>query len=410
MDTVSMIGRAGRRSLLKTVFVAAVVSVMLVQTAIAVDPETVYRHGVDSLYNLDFGIAESDFKNLTTEHPENPLYWNSLASAIWLKILYDQQKLNIESFSLKDAFGTSQSKDEVSAAEEKRLNETIDTAISKSDALLKKNPKDVRALYAKGAAYATLATYHATVKREYWKARGEAASARDYHKQVLKIDPNYYDAEMSIGAYNYVMGILPFMFKVAVGILGMTGDGKEIGIRQIEDTARLGTQQATDAKMMLLIVYNREGRHEDALKIVDELHTKYPRNFQFEMTRAQIQRRMGKYDLALQTYHEILKKITLKINGYDRLRSAKVYYEIAKTQTEQKQFGAVFDTYGKIIDPKSDATPDERADSQIWMGMILDSQKMRPAALEHYNAVAKLNCSPIYKEKANAYIKRAYQP
>jgi hypothetical protein len=128
------------------------------------------------------------------------------------------------------------------------------------------------------------------------------------------------------------------------------------------------------------------------------------------MTRAEIQRRMGKYDLALQTYREILKKIAGKINGYERLRSAKVYYEIAKTQTEQKEFGSVFDTYGKVIDPKSDATPDERADSQIWMGMILDSQKMRQAALEHYNAVAQLNCSTVYKEKAAGYIRRSYQP
>src|SRR5215471_19162951 len=167
MDAVNMIGRAGRRSLLRTVLAVAVVSMMLVQTAIAADPETLYRHGVDALYNLDFGIAEADFKSLTTDHPEDPLYWNSLASAIWLKILYDQQKLNIESFSLKDTFGTSQSKDEVSAAEEKRLTDTIAIAIAKSDAILKKNPKDVHALYAKGAAYATLATYHATVKREY---------------------------------------------------------------------------------------------------------------------------------------------------------------------------------------------------------------------------------------------------
>ncbi len=405
-----MLGRTTRRSVLMTVVSAAVISALLVQTAVAADPDLVYRHGVESLYNLDFALAETDFKTLTAEHPEDPLYWNSLASAIWLKILYDQQKLNIESFSLKDAFGTNQSKDEVSAAEEKRLNETVATAISKADALLKKNPKDTHALYAKGAAYATLATFHATVKREYWKARGEASSAKDYHKQVLKIDPNYHDAEMSIGAYNYVMGILPFMFRVAVGLLGMTGDGKDLGIRQIENTARLGTQGSTDAKMMLLIVYNREGRHEDALKIVNELHAKYPRNFQFEMTRAQIQRRMGKFDIALQTYREILKKILSKTNGYERLRGAKVQYEIAKTQTEQKDFGAVFDTYGKIVDPKSDATPDERADSQIWMGMILDSQKMRQAALEHYNAVAKLNCSPVYKEKAAGYIKRAYKP
>jgi tetratricopeptide (TPR) repeat protein len=332
-----------------------------------------------------------------------------MASTIWLKILYDQQKLNIESFSFKDTFGTSQSKDTVAASEEKRLTDTIAKAIDTSEKLLKKNPKDVHALYAEGASYATLATFHATVKRSYLTARSEAAKARDLHQRVLDIDPKYYDAEMSIGAYNYVMGILPFIFRVTFGIVGMGGDGKDKGIQQIEETARMGQESATDAKMMLLIVYNREGRQDDALKLVDELHARYPRNFIFEMSRAQILRKLGKRNLADETYRNILKKIASKTDGYERLRSAKVYYDLAKSQAEQSDYAAVLVSYGKVVDPKSDATPDERADAHIWMGMIFDGQKNRPAALEHYNAVAALDCSPEYKDKANQYKKHPFQ-
>ena len=115
-------------------------------------------------------------------------------------------------------------------------------------------------MYAKGAAYATLATFHATVKREYWKARGEASSAKDYHKQVLKIDPNYHDAEMSIGAYNYVMGILPFMFRMAVGLLGMNGDGKELGIRQIEEAAMAKLREPQHAARFVQFLHEAPDR------------------------------------------------------------------------------------------------------------------------------------------------------
>ena len=76
-----------------------------------------------------------------------------------------------------------------------------------------------------------------------------------------------------------------------------------------------------DAKMLLIIVYNREGRHGDALKLSDELHQKYPKNFLFEMTRAQILRKLGKFDQANDTYQNILKKIAAKSNGYERLRA-----------------------------------------------------------------------------------------
>jgi tetratricopeptide (TPR) repeat protein len=378
--------------------------------AFAADPPPLYQHGVEKLYNLYFDEAETDFKNLTKEYPDDPLYWNSLASTFWLKMLYSQQKLNIESFSLKDTFGTSESKDDVAAAEEKRLLDTIDIAIDRAEKLLKKNPKDTHALYAEGASYASLATFNATVKRSYFTARGQAAKARDYHKKVLSIDPSYHDAEMSIGAYNYVMGILPYGFRMFLGLVGISGDGKDLGIKQIEDTARMGNQGATDAKMLLLIVYNREGRHDDALKMVDELHAKYPRNFLFEMSRAQILRKMGKFDRANETYLSILRKVNSKTDGYERLRVAKVYYDLGKSQTEQGNFDAVFASFSRIVDPASDATPNERADAHVWMGMILDSQKKRAEALEHYNAVMALNCNQEYKDKASDYKRRPFQP
>jgi len=151
------------------VFVCALLA-HVEKSAFAADPPQLYQHGVEKLYNLYFDEAESDFKKLTKEYPDDPLYWNSLASTIWLKMLYSQQKLNIESFSLKDTFGTSESKDDVVAAEEKRLTDTIDTAIEKAEKLLKKDPKDTHALFAEGASYASLATFNATVKRSYLTA------------------------------------------------------------------------------------------------------------------------------------------------------------------------------------------------------------------------------------------------
>jgi tetratricopeptide (TPR) repeat protein len=393
--------------------IAVVVCALLAQvekSAFAADPPPLYQHGVEKLYNLYFDEAESDFKKLTKEYPDDPLYWNSLASTIWLKMLYSQQKLNIESFSLKDTFGTAESKDDVATAEEKRLTDTIDTAIAKADALLKKNPKDTHALYAEGASYASLATFNATVKRSYLTARSQAAKARDFHKKVLSIDPAYHDAEMSIGAYNYVMGILPFGFRMVLGLVGISGDGKDLGIQQIENTAKMGNEGATDAKMMLLIVYNREGRHDDALKLVDQLHAKYPRNFLFEMSRAQVLRKIGNYDRATETYMTILRKVNAKTDGYERLRTSKVYYDLGKSQTEQADFNSVLMTYAKIVDSKSDAIPNERADAHIWMGMILDSQNNRPAALGHYDAVMKLKCDEIFKDRANEYKHRPFQP
>src|SRR5205085_11505596 len=91
----------------------------------------------------------------------------------------------------------------------KRLRETIATAIAKADAMLKRNPKDVRALYAKGISNATLASFEAAAKRSYFSAGSKAKTARDLHQQVLTLDPTFDDARMSVGAYNYVLGVVP---------------------------------------------------------------------------------------------------------------------------------------------------------------------------------------------------------
>src|SRR5215471_1327766 len=67
--------------------------------ACAADPKLIYDQATDALYNLDFNTAQHGYEILTHDHPDNPDYWNALAASIWLRIMYDQQKLNVESFS-----------------------------------------------------------------------------------------------------------------------------------------------------------------------------------------------------------------------------------------------------------------------------------------------------------------------
>src|SRR5690242_11312948 len=153
------------------VWPSIILLVVCVMTATAgTDPKLIYDQSTDALYNLDFNTAQRGYETLTHDYPDNPDYWNALASSIWLKITFDQQKLNLESFSGKTTFGTKESRDTVDPADEKRLRDIVNTAISKADVILKKKPNDVHALYAKGVAYATLASFEGTVKRSYLAA------------------------------------------------------------------------------------------------------------------------------------------------------------------------------------------------------------------------------------------------
>ena len=394
---------SGRFALISEV----VLAFSVVAGAAAVDPKQVYDHSTDALYNLDFNTAQHGYETLTREFPENPDYWNALASSIWLKVTFDQQKLNLESFSGRDSFGTKESHDVVDPADEKRLRETIQIAISKADAILKKNPNDVRALYAKGISDATLASFEGTIKRSYLSAHSNAKAAKSLHQQVLKLDPSFDDARISIGTYDYVIGAIPSVFRLLIGMFGVSTAGKEAGIQQLQLAAAKGKNNSTDAKMVLGVIYSREKRYDDALKTMSDLHAKYPRNFLFELAVASTYGKMKRWDDAVRTYEQVLTKVEGKRDGYDRIRVEKVYYLLGTSNVDRSQFEKAVDNFGHVTSG-SQATPDEKAGAYLWVGKINDTKKDRKQALQQYDAILGLNCSPELKAEAQKYKRRPF--
>jgi tetratricopeptide (TPR) repeat protein len=385
----------------------SVAVVLAVTPLFAADPPRVYADGLNHLYSLDFNEAEDAFRSLTRDYPDNPDYWNALASSYWLRILYNQQKLNMESFTAKDKFGTNESKDSGAEAEEKQLRDTVDKALAAADALLKKNPKDVNAIYAKGASYATLATFEATIRRAWLSAARKAKTARNYHKDVLKLDPNFNDARATVGIYNYAVGSLSWGARFLVSMVGLGGEGKEAGIKDLETAATKGTRSAVDAKMVLVVVYSREQQYDKALKMIDELHARYPRNFMLDMTKAGIYGKMKRWDLATQIYRQMAEKVASHQDGYDRLRIEKVYYELANSEFQALQLDDAVRAYARVADG-ANATPNEKATAHLWMGRIADTGHNRPDALKHYNAILTLDADPSIKSDAQRHIKKPF--
>src|SRR5437660_1716430 len=65
------------------ILVSFTLFVLAGQSASAADPKQIYDEATNALYNLDFNTAQRGYETLTHEYPDNPDYWNELASAIW---------------------------------------------------------------------------------------------------------------------------------------------------------------------------------------------------------------------------------------------------------------------------------------------------------------------------------------
>jgi tetratricopeptide (TPR) repeat protein len=366
----------------------------------------IYDHAFNALYNLDFSIAEHDFDSLIRQDENNPDYWSGLASTILTKILFQQQKFNTESFT-EATIGGKDSKDAVDSLDEKKLRNAVETAIQKANAILNKNPNDVHALYSLGVANATLAGFEGLAHHSYIAAHSKANAARGYHQRVLKLDPNFVDAWLSIGIYDYGVGVIPRRWKFILGMFGISGN-KEDGIQDLENVAARGDRATTDAKLFLIVIYEREHRLEDALRTVNELHEKYPRNFQLEMSKANIYRKMKNWDQADQVYGNIIAKIQAKQDGYDRLREERVYYERGKSNVFGSKTNDAISAFNHVVSA-SKATANEKADSYVWLGRIFDSINDRTKAVEQYNAVLALNCDAEYKDAAQGYLRKPFK-
>src|SRR4029079_637665 len=154
-----------------------------------------------------------------------------------------------------------------------------------TEARVKQNPKDVEALYFLGAIQGLKASFAEAVERRHFAALKDGSDAVDKHREVIKLDPNYRDAEITIGLYDYTVGSLPLPVKLMAGVMGFRGSKKR-GLATLERVAKDGNWIHDEAKTLLIVLYTREKRFAEAAAYARELAAKYPRNYLYRLEAA----------------------------------------------------------------------------------------------------------------------------
>ena len=146
-----------------------------------VDP-WVYAHaGLDHFYNVEHAEAIADFKKAIEGDPNNVLYHNYLANAYLFSELRRLGKLEGNLYDASNSFLKEKSPDpnpQVIA----RFKEQTEWVKTRCKARLDKNPKDIEALYALGAAYGMEANYLFSVEKKWFDALEAGGKANDLHE------------------------------------------------------------------------------------------------------------------------------------------------------------------------------------------------------------------------------------
>lgn len=238
--------------------------------------ETLRRSGLDALYNIDYDKAERDFKEIVRLMPNHPGGYQLLAARVWIKTLYESRRLQSSLYS-SEAFYSS-GDDKVDPKIVTEFRNLTRQAKQLAEAKLKQEPKNVEALDFLANTEGLKASFEEAVERRHFAALRDGNDAVDHHREVLKLDPTYIDAQITIGLYEYVVGSLPLPVKILAGATGYRGSKKR-GLAMLEEVAAKGRWAQDDAKSVLILLYTREKRFADVLKLTRELSAKYPRNY-----------------------------------------------------------------------------------------------------------------------------------
>ncbi len=343
--------------------------------------------GFAHLYALEYPEARAEFERLEQrfpEHPGPPLY---LASAVWLQELFGREELDLDKF-IAPGYFTEKTEHRMPAAELELFRERIERSRRLSQQILAKDPRHREARYFLGAVYGIEAAFAMTIERSLQDAFRFGKKAYQHQLQIVEEDPDFADAYMSVGLYEYVVGSLPWYIKWLATIIGYRGS-KERGFEYLGRAAERATFVADDSRVLQMVLFVRENMNDRALANARFLHQKHPANFLLELNIAQLLERMSKLDEAVETYLAVERKAVAGLPNYGKLPLPAFRLQVGRHLLAWGRLQEAREILDRALaDPSTGQR--QRALLLLARGRVFDRLGRREAAVADYQAVLAL--------------------
>jgi hypothetical protein len=326
---------------------------------------------INSMYNFDFATAERDFAVIMYQYPEHPLPDFLMAIGYWWRI-----EINVDNKRYDNIF-----------------IQYLDRANAKAKKMLDQNPKNKEAAFFLAAGHGFQGRLYS--ERQSWtKATFAGKNALKYME--MSRGEEEFNPELLLGdaLFNYFSVWIPEHYPLLKPVLALFPKGnKKLGLTQLEKVASTAFYTRVEAQYFLFRLYgSEEKRPEDALRIVEYLHEKFPNNPYFHRSYARYLYTTGKWTQAMKESLEILDRLEQKQFGYEATSGryaafylGEYYYRIGNT-IEAKRY------YSKT------ATIGEESESQesgyylyslISLGKIATAEKNKALAKTYFNQVKR---------------------
>lgn len=359
-----------------------------------------YRH----FYILDYDGAVACFERVVEAHPNDPMAAAYVLNATLFRELYRLDLLDT-TFYANDGFLTGRHPVPEDPGARDRIFALTDRVVLLANQRLRANSRDVNALFARGWARSLKAAYMAMVERSFSGGLHLALQARSDHERVLEIDPNYVDAKMVVGVYQYVVGALPLPFKIMIGFAGILGS-KTKGMELLRDSASRGVITTVESKTVIALFLRREARYLEAIRVVRDLKEQYPRDFLFCLEEANLLKDAGEGPQAIAAYRALVEQAR-KPGYFPSAHVELAWFGLADSLRGQRLFGEAAAAYRQAA-WQQDTGAELKRRSLVAAGQVFDLMHEREKALESYHAAIAAGPDSTQADVARRYIRSPY--
>jgi tetratricopeptide (TPR) repeat protein len=350
--------------------------------ASALSGATPVESGYDHFYNLEYPEAIADFERAIAQHPDDPELHNHLAQALVFQEMFRDGALESELVSGNNAF-LRRPRLNPSPEMERRFLSELDRAMTLAQARLQKNPNDAATLYALGISYGLRCNYYWIVKKAWRDSLKDATAARRLHNRVSELQPANVDARLVQGLHDYLVGCLPWGWRMLGSLVGVHGD-KEKGIRTVQEVAQKGDDNRLDAQIFLCALYRRENQPARAVPLVEDLIRRFPRNYLLRLELSQMYSMAGDQNHAIQAVEEVTRLKTAHAPGYDRVPWEKVWFQEGTIQFWYRDLARAEENLWRTCHSPVEIDLNTEVFSWLRIGQIYDLTNRRSQALDAY--------------------------
>ncbi|PCI36572.1 MAG: hypothetical protein COB53_09040 [Elusimicrobia bacterium] len=218
------------------------------------------KAGLIHLYNLDYDKTQESALSFRRQYPANPFGHLFLAGAAWWRYTTESEQLRPDTDFLD------------------RFDDYVDATVDAAKPLIRSKDKVAKTdgLFTAGMVLGLRGQMKLT-NGKFFGAYRDGKKAMKYLRKCVKINPQYDDALMGLGIFDYQVAVLPGILKFGAKLLFRGTGNAARGIRRIRSSISKGRFANNQAAAFLLTIFMvNEHDYTQAYDVVNDLHIKFP--------------------------------------------------------------------------------------------------------------------------------------